>query len=141
MQKSFLLITLFLFSVSLSASTYAQSLSSEAKQKADSINESDLKNYLTFIASDALMGRNTPSQGLDTAAEFIAFNLRRFGARPMGDNGTFFQKIALTRTVPLTDKCTMTVGEKTLKFGDDFVAGGRISGSGRGDLVYVGARL
>jgi hypothetical protein len=109
-----------------------------ARQKAESINETDLRNYLTFIASDALMGRDTPSQGLDTAAEFIAFNLRRFGAKPMGDNGTFFQKIALTRTNVVADKCVFTIGEKTQKFGDDFVAGGRVSGSGRGDMVYVG---
>jgi Peptidase family M28 len=114
------------------------SVSREARQKADSINENDLRSFLTFIAADALMGRDTPSQGLDTAAEFIAFNLRRFGARPGGDNGTFFQKIPLTRNNVVADKCVFTVGEKTLKYAEDFLAAGRISGSGRGDLVYVG---
>jgi Peptidase family M28 len=118
--------------------TQLTSVSREARQKADSINENDLRSFLTFIASDALMGRDTPSQGLDTAAEFIAFNLRRFGARPGGDEGTFFQKIPLTRNNVIADKCVFSVGEKVLKYGDDFLAAGRISGSGRGDLVYVG---
>ena len=33
------------------------------------ITAENLRGYLTFIASDALQGRDTPSQGLDVAAE------------------------------------------------------------------------
>ena len=61
------------------------------------ITAGNLRNYLTFIASDALQGRDTPSQGLDVAAEFIAFHLRKWGLKPAGDNGTFFQKIPMTK--------------------------------------------
>ena len=54
-----------------------------------------LNNYLYFVASDEMEGRDTPSRGLDLTAKFIAMMLERWGFKPAGDNGTFFQKIAL----------------------------------------------
>ncbi|MEY3601606.1 MAG: hypothetical protein RL169_850, partial [Armatimonadota bacterium] len=53
------------------------------------------RDYLMFIASDALQGRDTPSPGLDAAAEFLAFNMKKFGVKPGGDKGTYFQDIFL----------------------------------------------
>jgi hypothetical protein len=44
---------------------------------------------LSFIASDLLEGRNTPSRGLDVAAEYIAAQFRRAGLEPAGDDGYF----------------------------------------------------
>src|SRR3982751_930850 len=54
-----------------------------------------MSNYLHFVASDAMEGRDTPSRGLDTTAEFLKMNLSRWGFKPAGDDGTFFQKIEL----------------------------------------------
>jgi hypothetical protein len=39
------------------------------------ITAEQLKDYLDFIASDELEGRDTPSRGPDIAAKFIALNL------------------------------------------------------------------
>src|SRR6267142_5374738 len=68
-----------------------------AARGVDTISAAQLKNYLSFIASDEMEGRDTPSRGLDTTAKFIAMNLERWGFKPAGDDGTFFQKIALRR--------------------------------------------
>jgi hypothetical protein len=62
----------------------------------DAISENSLKGHLSFIASDLLEGRDTPSRGLDIAAEYIAAQFRRAGLEPAGDadaNGqkTYFQ--------------------------------------------------
>jgi len=38
-----------------------------------------MRAYLSFIASDEMEGRDTPSRGLDTTAKFIAMNLTRWG--------------------------------------------------------------
>ena len=38
-----------------------------------------MRDYLTFLASDELEGRDTPSRGLDIAARFLATQLSRFG--------------------------------------------------------------
>lgn len=42
---------------------------------AEHITAEQLKDYVDFIASDELEGRDTPSRGLDIAAKFIALRL------------------------------------------------------------------
>src|SRR5437016_3240314 len=53
------------------------------------ISEESLRGHLSFIASDALEGRATPSRGLDLAAEYVAAQFRRAGLEPAGDDGYF----------------------------------------------------
>jgi hypothetical protein len=61
-----------------------------ARQAAlDRISPSSLRGHLSFIASDLLEGRDTPSRGLDIAAEYIAAQFRRAGLEPVGDDGYF----------------------------------------------------
>jgi hypothetical protein len=45
-----------------------------------------MRGNLSFLASDALEGRGTPSRGLDIAAEFIASQFRAVGLEPPGDD-------------------------------------------------------
>src|SRR5258706_11700052 len=77
------------------AATTAAAARTIAARGVDTISAAQLRNYLSFIASDEMEGRDTPSPGLDTTAKFIAINLERWGFKPAGDDGTFFQKIAL----------------------------------------------
>src|SRR5271165_5193321 len=53
----------------------------------DRVSPDSLRGHLSFIASDLLAGRDTPSPGLDIAAEYIAAQFRRAGLEPMGDDG------------------------------------------------------
>jgi len=55
----------------------------------DHISAASLRGHLSFIASDMLEGRFTPSRGLDIAAEYIAAQFRRAGLEPGGDDGYF----------------------------------------------------
>ncbi|HEX4593611.1 MAG TPA: hypothetical protein VH157_05030, partial [Bryobacteraceae bacterium] len=48
-----------------------------------------MRGDLSFLASDLLEGRDTPSRGLDIAAEYIAAQFRRAGLEPGGDDGYF----------------------------------------------------
>src|SRR5437868_10319996 len=59
------------------------------------ISADSLRGHLSFIASDALEGRATPSRGLDLAAEYIAAQFRRAGLEPAGDDG-YFQTASVT---------------------------------------------
>jgi Peptidase family M28 len=107
-----------------------------ASRGVDTISAAQLRTYLSFIASDEMEGRDTPSRGLDTVAEFIAVNLTRWGLKPAGDDGTFFQKIALHREqVDVTKSIAEINGEK-FSFGEDFVSG--VPGTINGPAVYVG---
>ncbi len=63
------------------------------------ITADSLRGNLSFIASDALEGRNTPSRGLDIAAEYIAAQFRRAGLEPAGDDG-YFQTATLADLGP-----------------------------------------
>ena len=64
-------------------------LSAEERAALESISAASLRGHLSFIASDALEGRDTPSRGLDMAAEYIAAQFRRAGLEAVGDDGYF----------------------------------------------------
>ncbi len=58
-----------------------------------------LKADVSFLASDALEGRGTPSRGLDIAAEYIAAQFRRAGLEPAGDDD-YFQTAPFAMVAP-----------------------------------------
>lgn len=55
----------------------------------EQVSAESMKGHLSFLSSDALEGRKTPSRGLDIAAEYIAAQFRRAGLEPVGDDGYF----------------------------------------------------
>src|SRR3954470_4794302 len=77
------------------ASFKSATVPATARRSAEQITAAQLRDYLYFVASDEMEGRDTPSRGLDTVAKFLAMNLSRWGLNPAGDDGTYFQKIAL----------------------------------------------
>ena len=103
----------------------------------DTITAAQLRSYLSFIASDEMEGRDTPSRGLDTTAKFIAMNLGRWGFKPAGDDGTFFQKIALRRDALDATKTSAEINGQRFIFADDFLPNA-VSTTLTGPLVYVG---
>ena len=101
-------------------------------KSAETITAAELKNYLSFVASDEMEGRADPSRGLDITAKFIATLLSRAGARPAGDDGTFFQRITLRKDKVVAEGTQVEVGGAKFVYGKDFLArgpGGTVSGS------------
>ncbi|NDD62899.1 MAG: M20/M25/M40 family metallo-hydrolase [Acidobacteria bacterium] len=106
----------------------------------EGITAAQLRDYLYFVASDEMEGRNTPSRGLDLTAKFLALNLSRWGLKPAGDNGTFLQRIPLQSRKLITDQTSVTLDGRRLALGTDYIArpnDGQISGP----LVFVGHGL
>jgi Zn-dependent M28 family amino/carboxypeptidase len=137
-MKKNILVFLLIFTFLLPSAASAQQaikISSKERKMAEAITVAQLKDYLYFIASDAMEGRDTPSRGLDVTAEFIKMNLSRWGFKPAGDNGTFFQKIELTRETLDAEKTGLEIGGQALKMGDDFF---RFAGTGSysGPMVF-----
>ena len=82
----------------------------------DHISADSLRGHLSFIASDLLEGRNTPSRGLDIAAEYIAAQFRRAGLEPAGDAGeagekSFFQTAHWRVIEPNLDAFDLTIND------------------------------
>jgi hypothetical protein len=64
------------------------------------ITADSLRGHLSFIASDLLEGRKTPSRGLDLAAEYIAAQFRRAALEPAGELGkSYFQVVGGQKNV------------------------------------------
>jgi hypothetical protein len=64
-------------------------LDPEQQSVADRISAASLRGHLSFLSSDLLEGRATPSRGLDVAAEYIAAQFRRAGLEPVGGDDYF----------------------------------------------------
>jgi len=106
---------------------------------ADNITSAQIRDYLTFIASDVFEGRDTPSRGLDTAAQFLAMSVSRWGLKPGGDEGTFFQKIALRRASIDKAETRVQMNNQTLTWGDDFLPIARPANAPASQLVFAGS--
>src|SRR5687767_12239465 len=97
-----------------------------AKAAADQIRADDIRRDVTYLASDANMGRRTPfpdspSPGYDSAAKYVARLLAELDIKPMGDNGSYFQYYTVTRSTLDTTKITGSIGGEPLVWGDDFI--------------------
>ena len=57
-----------------------------------------IRQHITFLASDELAGRDTPSPGLEAAASYLVEALEAAGLEPAGEDGTFIQRFPYTRT-------------------------------------------
>ena len=98
------------------------STSSLEKQGLEVITPGLIQNYITFLASDSLKGRGTPSPELDTAAAFIARNFKADGLSPV--NGSYFQKVHLGK-ISLGEDNRLIISkdgkEKSFSIKDEFV--------------------
>ena len=58
---------------------------------AATITSRDVQARIAFLANDALLGRDTPSPGLEAAAAYLESELEWLGLEPAGDSGSFRQ--------------------------------------------------
>jgi hypothetical protein len=139
MKKNILTILLLLTFVFQSASAQiATKPNSPALKAAMTITAEQLKDYLYYVASDEMEGRDTPSRGLDATAKFIALNLKRWGFKPAGDDGTYFQKIALNIRSTDASATRLTIGEDEIGYGRDFFATPAAANVSASPLVFAG---
>lgn len=77
----------FLFAILFSIQSFSQSSLST-----NYISYIYLKSNLEFLASDELEGREAASRGEKIASLFISEELEKYGVKPFGDNGSYFQE-------------------------------------------------
>ena len=85
------------------------------------VKESDLREWLGYLASDELQGRQIYTEGYGAASQYIADHLKSWGVKPMGDNGSYFQIVRL-KGYQVKNNSSVTIetagGSKTFKHGD-----------------------
>ncbi len=74
--------------VAIAVVAAAVSLSAAPAGGLASIRSQDLRDWLSYIASDDLEGRAVYTEGLGMAASYIEDHLREWGATPAGDHGS-----------------------------------------------------
>ena len=100
--------------LALAAAPSAWRLSDEDRRALDAVSADSLRGHLSFLASDALGGRVTPSAGQQVAAEYIAAQFRRAGLEPLGDDA-YFQTAPARVATPRAEgfRFTVTTAEGT----------------------------
>src|ERR1700704_1273510 len=95
-------------------------LSAATDNALGSIDKGDLKEWLSYIASDELEGRALYSAGLGLAAAYIENHLRMWGAKPAGDNGVSYLQTVRVLGIKSTGHSTVTVevGGETRTFAE-----------------------
>ncbi len=104
---------------------------------ANTITTGDLREYLTYLASDEMRGRDTGSEELKIAAQYLADFYKGLGLTGPVD-GSYFQKVPLVSVS--FDQVDLKVGKTKLKMNKDFVflGDGNMAKSKKTDLVFLG---
>ncbi|MBV9773606.1 MAG: M20/M25/M40 family metallo-hydrolase [Gemmatimonadetes bacterium] len=126
-----------------SGAAMAASGASALEAAAATIKPADFFARISFLASDALRGRDTPSPGLESAAEYMVDHYRRLGLEPAGENGTYFQWYPYPmRRLTAAGARLVVAGangqRQTLQLGRDFFTRGGTTADLSGGLVFVG---
>jgi Zn-dependent M28 family amino/carboxypeptidase len=83
-----------------------------------------MRAHVKFLASDLLEGRGVGTRGGQLATDYIAAQFAIAGAKPAGENGTFFQRVPMVGVTTLPDASLSAVGANNtvpFKWLDDFV--------------------
>jgi hypothetical protein len=107
------------------------------------INADEMREWLTYLASDELQGRQVFTEGYGLAASYVADHLKAWGVTPAGDEHSYYERVRI-RGYRTTRNSTVTVTPETgspttFKHGDHvtFAAGP----GGKQTLTFNGAEF
>jgi hypothetical protein len=106
------------------------------------ISPAEMKEWLSYLASDELQGRQIYTEGYGLAAAYVADRLQSWGVKPLGDEGTFLQNVKV-KGYRVTRNSSVTLSgsgaSKTFKHGDHVTF--PFNGGGRQTLTFTGAEF
>jgi len=115
-----------------------------AQTSSADITAADLRSHVRYLASDELEGRGSGTAGNRKAAEYIAAELKRYGVKPAGTDGNYFQPFSFVSAVKLGPGNALALESNTrapqqLQPDIDFrPLGFSSSGTVSGPLVFAG---
>ncbi len=104
------------------------------------IRPEDMRQQITYLASDALGGRLTGTEGEKLATQYVADVFHKIGLAPMGDDDGYFDSFDFTAGVALGEGNELKLNDTDLKVDVDwkplsFSQNGRVKGAG---VVFAG---
>src|SRR5579859_7588907 len=103
---------------------FVSGLAAAAFAQTGDISGARIRAHVKFLASDLLEGRGVGTRGEKLATEYIATQFALIGAKPAGDQGTYFQRVPMVGATTDPGASLSAVGSnKTVSFRwlDDFV--------------------
>lgn len=88
----FVCLTIALLQAAITAEEFSVTLLTDDEQFVlRSIQEKQILETVSFLASDEMNGRDTPSKELNIAANYVAERFQKAGLEGLGPEGSFFQ--------------------------------------------------
>src|SRR5262252_9751215 len=72
------------------------------------IDVAGMREWLTYLSSDELQGRQVFTEGFGLAASYVADHLKTWGLKPLGAENTYFENVTL-KGYKVTRNSTVTV--------------------------------
>jgi hypothetical protein len=124
----------------LAAQTFAQTaaagLSTTEKEVADRITTATIKEVTAALTTTDMEGRGTMQPGGDKAANWIADRFKSLGLKPLGDKGSYLQKIDFKENISAPET-SFKIGEESLAYGSEFVFLPSSGKEASGEMVFV----
>ena len=98
---------------------FQQPMKHQPQPTVPAITAGDLMTRLYIFADDSMAGRESGTLAHLKATDYIAAELKRIGAQPGGEKGTFYQDFGLEEVGP---HVSVSVAGETLTSGRDYVA-------------------
>ena len=145
LQKALALLLTLFFASSVfgwaqqaTAPAPATSLSLAERELADSVKVETIREVVTALSADDMMGRGTAQPGGDKAAAYLAARFANLGLKPLGNKTSYLQQIKF-RDFEFLPETSLQIGNDTLKAGTDFVVSPPYSGdkSASGNLIFI----
>ena len=100
----------------------------------------DLMTRLYIYADDSMLGREAGSPNNIRATEYIEKQVRSFGLKPGGDNGTFFQYLPVFSRAVDTASAMLMSGSSMFRFGTEFTAAATDVNIAPTQVIYGGVQ-
>jgi Zn-dependent M28 family amino/carboxypeptidase len=107
----------------------------------DEIRGEQIAAHVQFLSDDLLEGRGPSTRGGDLAARYLAAQLTLLGFEPAGENGTYFQQVAIVESI-VDPSFTLRAGPGApFRYLEDVVAVSGVQSPQvrtTGEIVFVG---
>lgn len=102
----------------------------------ETVSQETIKEHIYYLASDELRGRDTGSEEILIAADYLANELEKYGAEQVPGADGWFQPVPLRKKVPASS-ASFSFSGRDFELNEDFLIVDGKSGSYEGEVVYL----